>query len=79
MIFAIVIGLLLPTAIGWLTLRILEWKSPVLSRMERIILGFPVGCIESMYLVFLVHILGGIKLNLIGFLVVREGKKYGYL
>ena len=68
---ALPLGILLPTVIGWLGLRLLEGKTPVLFRTERCVAGLVIGLNVSMYFVFLVHVVGLISLNVIGFLSVQ--------
>ncbi|HCI04139.1 TPA: hypothetical protein DE059_04405 [Candidatus Peribacteria bacterium] len=66
-------GLALPTISGWLILRILEWKTPVLFRFERWALGFLLGLTMMMFVTFVVHITTGLALTLKGYLVVQIG------
>jgi hypothetical protein len=50
------IGLVLPTLIGWLAVRLIEQKHPVLFPVERWVLGLFFGLTLSMFAVFLAHI-----------------------
>lgn len=65
------LGLLLPTLSGWLLLRLLEGTDPLLSRLERLAAGFVIGLTGTMYVTFLVHILGLIRLDRTGFLTIQ--------
>ena len=70
-LFALFIGILLPTANGYLLLRILEKKEVVLVQIERIALGCVTGITLTMYLVFLVHTITQAPLVLHTFLFVQ--------
>jgi hypothetical protein len=65
------IGLLLPSLSGWLALRLLEGKTPVLFRAERMIAGLCVGILLTMFLTFVAHIVGIVSISLIGMLSVQ--------
>ena len=65
------IGLMFPTIIGSLALRMIEWKSPVLHWSERWILGFVLGITLTMYLTFLAHVAGLVPFTFWGFLGVQ--------
>ncbi|MDP7477416.1 MAG: hypothetical protein QF442_03130, partial [Candidatus Peribacteraceae bacterium] len=52
------IGLLPSILSGWLLLRLVEGKSPVLFRWERWIAGFVLGCVLTTYLIFLTEVIG---------------------
>lgn len=67
---AFLTGLALPTACGWLLLRLLEGKTPVLLRMERWALGFLAGCTLTMLVTFLAAV-AGLPLSLPLFLGVQ--------
>jgi len=66
-------GLLLPATSGWLMLRLLEWRTPVLSQWERWTLGTVLGLTTTMYFTFLAHVWGGVGLTRWGFLGVQAG------
>lgn len=70
-LLALPLGIVLPTLIGWLGLRLLEGKTPVLFRTERWVAGLVLGLNMSMYVVFLAQVVGLITFNLIGFLGVQ--------
>lgn len=70
-LFPFITGLLLPTLNGWLLVRIIEGKTPVLSSLERWATGFIVGLTGTMYVTFLVHIAGFVRLDRLGFLAVQ--------
>lgn len=65
------IGLFLPTLSGLLLVRTIEGKIPVLSSLERWATGFIIGCTGTMYLTFLAHIGGFIRLDRLGFFIVQ--------
>lgn len=65
------IGLALPTLSGWLLIRAIEGKTPVLSSIERWAAGFIIGLTGTMYATFLAHITGLIRLDRFGFLAVQ--------
>lgn len=62
----LIIGLALPTAIGWLLLSMLEWRTPVLSTAERCVCSALLGLTFTMYMIFLGTITLGIPLSLRG-------------
>jgi hypothetical protein len=68
-VVAFVIGIGITTVIGWLALRLAEGKSMVMTREERLAWGFVLGPTLGMFVVFVCHIVGLVKLNLIGFLI----------
>ena len=70
-ILFLIVGILLPTTSGWLVLRLLEGKSPVLFRGERWVMGCVLGLTFTMELTFLMHIAGLISFTRIGFLSVQ--------
>jgi len=65
------VGIALPTISGWLLLRLIEGRDPVLFAFERWILGFIGGLTLTMYATFLAHIMGLIKFDFGGFLLVQ--------
>lgn len=67
-ILAFVIGLAIPTASGYLLLRLCEASSPVLSKIERVAAGCILGTTLSMAIVFMAHITTNLPLNRTGFL-----------
>ncbi|MFA6523179.1 MAG: hypothetical protein WCS85_02320 [Candidatus Peribacteraceae bacterium] len=67
---AFLIGIALPTVCGWLLLRLLEGKTPVLLRMERWALGFLAGLMLTMSATFLGAV-AGLPLSLPLFLGVQ--------
>ncbi len=69
--FKLLLALILPTASGWMLLRLIEGSAPVLRRYERVVLGFVFGLTGTMYITFLVHIAGLIRFTFIGFLSVQ--------
>lgn len=70
-IVAFLIGVLLPTLNGTLLVRMLEGRTAVLARAERIALGCTLGITLMMFFVFLVHIATGLGLTLLTFLIVQ--------
>lgn len=70
-LFFLLVGLALPTLSGWLLIRVIEGKMPVLSFIERWAAGFIVGLTGTMYATFLAHIIGLIHLDRAGFLMVQ--------
>ncbi|MCF7844647.1 MAG: hypothetical protein K9M03_02355 [Kiritimatiellales bacterium] len=67
----IILGIALPTVIGWLIVRLLEGKTPVLFKLERWILGFVLGLTFTMFITFLIHITTGMGLNRMGYLGIQ--------
>ncbi|MDA1209237.1 MAG: hypothetical protein O2904_04380 [bacterium] len=65
------VAIALPTLSGWLLLRALEHKSPVLFRFERIALGFVLGMTLTMFVTFLLQVLGLILFTMNGFLIAQ--------
>jgi len=65
------LGLILPTSIGWLLVRVLEWQTDIVQPLERITLGFVLGFPLMSFVMFLAHIFAGLPLNLVGFLSVQ--------
>ncbi len=72
MIVAFLLGILWPTLNGVLLLRILEGKTVVLARTERIALGCVMGLTLMMFGTFVLHIGTGLKLSLPAFLIVHS-------
>jgi len=66
-----IVGISLPTFIGWLLIRILEWKTPVLFRLERWVLGFALGLTFTMFVTFLVHVTTSLPLSRIGYVLIQ--------
>jgi hypothetical protein len=64
-------GIALPTLSGWLAVRLLEGKAPVLFAPERWIYGFVFGITGTMYITFLLHILGLIDFTFWGFALTQ--------
>lgn len=64
-------GILLPTLTGWLLLRLIEGRTPVLFRAERIALGFVLGLTFTMFVTFVAHITGLILFTRLGFLAIQ--------
>lgn len=62
------VGLLLPTLSGWLLMRLLEGRSPVLLRLERWTLAFVLGLTLTMECTFLLHISHVLAFTRLGFL-----------
>lgn len=69
----LIAGLALPTVIGWLLIRILENKTPVLFGLERWVLGFLLGLTFTMFVTFVVHVTTGMALSRLGYLMVQGG------
>ena len=69
----LILGLVLPATSGWLILRILEWKTPVLFRFERWALGFLLGLTLTVFVTFVVHTALGMALTFKGYLIVQVG------
>jgi len=67
----ILIGLLIPSANGWLLLGALQGRTPVLFRMERLSLGFLLGMTGTMFLTFCIHIVFGFLLSFWAFLGIQ--------
>ncbi|PIR48113.1 hypothetical protein COU80_06095 [Candidatus Peregrinibacteria bacterium CG10_big_fil_rev_8_21_14_0_10_55_24] len=77
-LFWLLPGLALPTLLGWLTLRMLEWSTPVLRPSERWVLGCILGLTLAMFLTFLAHEGLGIPLTWWGYLLT-QGLSVGVL
>lgn len=72
MIYLLVpIALALPTASGWLLLRLAEGKTPVLDSKERVAAGLALGLVLTMFITFLLEITGIGNLSLWGMLSVQ--------
>lgn len=72
-LFWLPIGVALPACFGWMLLRLLEWRSPVLTNLERATYGFLLGLTATMFLMFLLHIALGVPFSRAGFLAVEGG------
>ena len=68
-LLAFIVGITLPTVLGWICLLLLEKNHPVLGRTERWFFSLVLGPTLFTLIVFTSHILGLTKLNLTGFLV----------
>jgi len=66
---AFLIGISLPTAIGWLIVRTMEGGTPVLFRTERWALGFVLGTTATMFLAFVLNVTFGVPFTRWGFLL----------
>ncbi len=66
---AFIISVGITTLLGWLSVGLLQRKTPVLGRAEHIVWGITLGPTIGMFSVFLCHVLGLTRLNLTGFLV----------
>ncbi|MBT4021400.1 hypothetical protein HOF17_03410, partial [Candidatus Peribacteria bacterium] len=64
------VALAFPTVEGYLALKILEGKNPVLWNAERICAGFLLGCSLSGFLIFW-GVLFGVPLTFLGFLIIH--------
>jgi len=64
-------GIALPTLTGWLLLRLIEGRHPVLFHVERIALGFVLGLTFTMFVTFLAQIIGLIHFTRLGFLAIQ--------
>jgi|GEM_PF-1913565 hypothetical protein len=64
------IALAFPTVEGYLSLRILEGKNPVLWNIERVCAGFLLGCSLSGFIIFFAVLLG-VPLTFVGFLWIH--------
>ncbi len=61
------LALVLPTLIGWLALRLIEHRTPVLFPAERWVLGLLSGLVLTMFATFLAHVSPlGIRFSLLG-------------
>lgn len=68
-ITAFLIGISLTTLTGWLSVGLAEGKTPVLTRIERLVFGLILGSTLSMFVAFLSSIVGFTNFDLIGFLL----------
>lgn len=64
-------GFVLPTITGWLILRLLEHRHPFLTSGERWLLGFVGGTTFTMFVTFLLHVIGLISFGFWGFFSVQ--------
>jgi len=64
-------GIVLPTLIGWLLVRLCEGRHPVLFALERWTLGFLLGVTSTMFVTFLANVSGFILFTRLGFLSVQ--------
>lgn len=69
----ILFGLLLPTFSGWLLLGLIQNKTPVLFRGERMALGFLFGTTLTMFVLFCTHIVFGLSLSFWPFFIIQIG------
>ncbi len=69
-LLALLLGIALPALTGWLLLDLVEWKTPVLGRGEKWVLGFVLGLTFMMFCAFFANILIGIPFTIFGFLGV---------
>lgn len=70
---AFAIGLALPASAGWLLVRAIEGRTPVLLRVERWAAGTALGIALSMWLAFVGHVSAGLPLDRTGFVLVELG------
>lgn len=70
-VFWLPIGLLLPTVIGWLLIRLFEGRTIVLFRPERWVMGFLFGLTFTMFVAFLGNVSGLLLFTRFGFLSVQ--------
>ena len=70
-IIAAGVGLLLPALNGWLLVRLLEGKTPVLLTLERWTTGFLAGLTGTMTLTYLLSAATGLPFTVTGFLSVQ--------
>ena len=68
-IFALIIGIAIPTLAGWMLIRITEGSKPVLLRLERWFIGFVLGCALFTFTAFILERIGVIGFTLIGFII----------
>ncbi|TSC58820.1 MAG: hypothetical protein Greene041619_366 [Candidatus Peregrinibacteria bacterium Greene0416_19] len=65
------LGLALPALAGWLAVRLLEWRTPVLGVSERWFYGALLGITLAMFAAFLANILFGAPFTSIGFAAIE--------
>lgn len=70
-LLALPAALVLPTVCGWLGLRLIEGKSPVLLRAERWVLGSLLGLSSLLFLQFVLQVTLGLPFTLMTFLGVQ--------
>lgn len=70
-ILAILFGLFVPAANGWLLLGLIQNTVPVLFRGERIAAGFAIGTALTMFLVFCANIVFGLSLSFWPFFLLQ--------
>ncbi|MDO8648799.1 MAG: hypothetical protein Q7R81_03370 [Candidatus Peregrinibacteria bacterium] len=68
-ILTILLGVLPATLIGWLLVRVVEGRTPVLLQIERIALGFVLGLTLTMFTAFVLNITGLIAFAAVGFAI----------
>ncbi len=70
-LLAFLIGITLPAANGWLLLRCIEGRTPVLLRSERWALGFLTGLTGTMSLSFFLQVAAHVPFSRMGFLALQ--------
>lgn len=68
-LIALILGIMIPGILGWLIVRSVEGRHPLLLRSERIIYGVTLGPTAMMLVVLLCNALGLISITLTGFLI----------
>lgn len=64
---ALLIGIAVPTTLGWLTIACVEGRHPVLGKRERLAWAASLGTTLMMFMTLLLHWVGMVRLNLVGF------------
>ncbi len=70
-LLAALLGTALPALTGWLLLRAIEWRTPVLLWAERWALGFLLGLTLTTFLVFLGNVTGLLGVTLASYMIVQ--------
>jgi hypothetical protein len=65
----LIIGMMMPTLLGWLVLRLAEGKQTVLHPWERVAWAVVLGSTLMMLVIFTLHILGAVGMTLVGYTI----------
>lgn len=66
---ALLIGIAVPTTLGWLVIACVEGRKPVLGKRERLAWALSLGTTIMMFGTLVLHWIGAVRLNLPGFAI----------
>ncbi len=69
-VIAFLVGIALPTLIGWLLLDLVEGRTRLLGQAEKWVMGGVLGMTVSMFVSFFANVMLGIPFTLTGFLMI---------